>query len=164
MNRFGLKNVNLRNDFEDEKKYIVKKGDSLYKIGKEYGVDINSLISANNLTSNLIYPNQVLVIPKKVNGESIYFEEYVVKPNDTLELISQKNNIDLDELAKYNDLTKLILIEDQILNIPRNLKKYVISSGDNLDIILDKTNMTLDELIELNIDEWLKSGNTIIVK
>ena len=163
MNRFGLKSVTTRNEWDGQVEYIVKKGDSLYKISKEYGVNINDLINANSLTNNMIYPNQILVIPKKVNG-AMYFEEYIIRPNDTLELISEKTLVSVDELSKYNDLTKLVLIEDQVLNIPRNVKKYVIQENDTLDSILDKTNLTLDELLELNLDEWLKSGKTIFVR
>lgn len=163
MNRFGLKSVTTRNEWDNQVEYVVKKGDSLYKISKEYGISINDLINANSLTNNMIYPNQVLVIPKKVNG-TMYFEEYIIKPNDTLELISEKTLVSLDELSKYNDLTKLILIEDQVINIPREKKVYVIREDDTLDSILDKTNLTLDELLELNLEEWLKSGKTIIIK
>jgi len=163
MNRFGLSSTYNVDEWNNKLEYVVKKGDSLYKISKEYGISINDLINANNLTNNMIYPNQVLVIPKRIDG-NIYFEEYVIKPNDTLETISGKTSVSIDELSKYNDLSKLILIEDQILNIPRRTKTYVILKGDTLDSILDKTNLTLNELLDLNLDEWLKEGKTIIVK
>ena len=83
----------MRFDFERENyQYVVKQGDSLYKIAKEYGVTVNDLLNANGLKSALIYPNQVLIVPLNNNGE-IYFVEYVVKENDTLEGIAQKYNI-----------------------------------------------------------------------
>lgn len=165
MNRFGLTSIYSSNTYRDaDYSYTVKKGDSLYKLSKELGVNINDLINANNLTSNLIYPNQVLIIPKKVSTGSMYFEEYVTKPNETIDLISEKNDVSISDIAKYNDLSKLILVESQILNIPKVLTKYIIRDGDTLDSILYETNMTLDELIEANIDEWIKAGNVILVK
>ena len=127
MNRFGLTSIYSSNPCrEGDYSYTVKKGDSLYKLSKEYDVNINDLINANNLTSNLIYPNQVLIIPKKVPSGSMYFEEYVTKPNETLDLISEKNDVSISDLGKYNDLSKLILVESQVLNIPKLLTRYVV--------------------------------------
>ena len=42
------------------KVYTVKKGDSLYKISKLHNVSISDLMTKNNLTSTVIYPNQKL--------------------------------------------------------------------------------------------------------
>ena len=43
----------MRFDFERETNlnYVVKQGDSLYKISKEYGVTFNELLHANGLTN-----------------------------------------------------------------------------------------------------------------
>ena len=41
----------------------------------------------------------------------------------------------MELLIKYNDLTKLILNENQVLRIPRQ-KSYVIQKDDNLNTIL----------------------------
>jgi len=44
--------------------HVVKDGDMLWKIAKEYGVTVESIIEANDLENgNLIYQNQVLKIP-----------------------------------------------------------------------------------------------------
>ncbi|NPV27645.1 MAG: LysM peptidoglycan-binding domain-containing protein [Firmicutes bacterium] len=45
--------------------YTVKAGDSLYKIGRYYGVSVNSLKAANGLKTNNIYPGQRLIIPQQ---------------------------------------------------------------------------------------------------
>lgn len=44
-------------------RYEVKPGDSLCLIGKRFGIDAQTLARANDLTSALIYPGQVLIIP-----------------------------------------------------------------------------------------------------
>ena len=100
----------MRFDFERETNYnyVVKQGDSLYKIAKEYGVTVNDLLEANGLKNALIYPNQVLIIPLNNNGE-IYFVEYVVMENDSLESIASKYNVSLKDLNNYNNLEKLYL-------------------------------------------------------
>ena len=42
--------------------YIVKKGDSLYKIGKNYGVSVEMLKGVNRLTTDIIKPGQILLV------------------------------------------------------------------------------------------------------
>ena len=43
--------------------YVVKIGDSLWKIASNYGVSVNTLKQANGLTSDLLSIGQILVIP-----------------------------------------------------------------------------------------------------
>lgn len=47
-----------------EKMHIVQRGDSLWKIAQEYGVSLENLKKANELSSDLIREGQVLDIPK----------------------------------------------------------------------------------------------------
>lgn len=44
--------------------YVVKKGDTVYKISKRFGTTMQAIILANNLRNpDLIFPGQVLFIP-----------------------------------------------------------------------------------------------------
>jgi len=44
--------------------YIVRTGDSIWKIAHMFGISLQSLIAANNLQNpNLIFPGQKLIIP-----------------------------------------------------------------------------------------------------
>jgi N-acetylmuramoyl-L-alanine amidase len=45
-------------------KYIVKKGDSLWSIGKKFGVSVSELKKYNSLSSDVLSIGQVLFIPK----------------------------------------------------------------------------------------------------
>lgn len=45
-----------------EELYLVKRGDTLWKIAKMYGVSVEQLKSWNKLTSHLIYENQLLKV------------------------------------------------------------------------------------------------------
>lgn len=43
--------------------YTVRQGDSLWTISRDYGVDVDALKAANNITGNQIYAGQTLRIP-----------------------------------------------------------------------------------------------------
>jgi membrane-bound lytic murein transglycosylase D len=51
--------------------YVVKRGDTLYKIGKRYGCDYRDIKSRNNLRSNNLQVGQKLVIPLLYNSDSL---------------------------------------------------------------------------------------------
>lgn len=88
--------------------YVVKKGDSLYSIAQDYGMDFNTLALLNGLKEGeYIYPNQELMVP--INNEKIY----VVKQNDTIISILNKTGITLDELMRKNE--NIYLMEDQVI-------------------------------------------------
>ena len=46
--------------------YSVKSGDSLWSIAKKFGTTIDSIKTANDLSDDMIYPMQQLIIPRRV--------------------------------------------------------------------------------------------------
>lgn len=166
MNRFGFSyKASLTNAMDRlQNNYKVQKGDTLYAISKKYNIPVEVLIEGNSLSSTTIYPDQVIVIPMKINDGGMYFEEYVIKPNDTLDKIANKLNVPTDLIGRYNDITKLYLDINQVLKIPSIYNTYEIAEDDSLLTILNKTNMTAEELIEANKDVWLVPYKVINVK
>ncbi len=146
-----------------QQQYVVKKGDTLYTIAKEYGVTVDELLVVNGLTTAVIYPNQILIIPLNNNGDK-YFVEYVVKDNDTLESIANKYNVSVTELMNYNNLDKLYLKSDQVIKIPAKRKTHKVVSTDSIDKILGMYDMTLQELVDLNLDRILVKDSYLYVK
>jgi peptidoglycan endopeptidase LytE len=47
-----------------KKLYIVKRGDSLYRIARKFGLTVNSIVSANSLRNKTIYPSQKIYLPR----------------------------------------------------------------------------------------------------
>ncbi len=74
-----------------ENVYVVKPGDTLYRIANTYKVSIDDLKKVNNLTSNILTIGQKLVIPIKPTTEEDYVV-YEVIPNDTLYSIAKRYN------------------------------------------------------------------------
>ncbi|WP_438824192.1 LysM peptidoglycan-binding domain-containing protein [Bacillus sp. JJ1562] len=82
-NKSGVTNVSLNS-------YTVAQGDTLYTVAKRYNTTVDSLMSLNNLTSDVLQPNQTLRLPitasEVVNLGYMYFgntKEYVNTVNST---------------------------------------------------------------------------------
>ena len=141
--------------------YTVKKGDSLYAIAKKFDTTVAILTDVNMLTNSVIFPGQVLLIPKGTDNKmDIYFENYIVKPGDTIEVIANKLGVDPVQLGLYNDFAIIELVEGQTIKIPRD-NTYVVKPEDTVDTVLNATNKTADQLLRANASVWLKSGTKI---
>lgn len=147
----------LRRNYQE---YVVEKGDSLFNIGKKYNVTVSELTDINMLTSNVIYPGQVLLIPKDDNSDFLV-DIYITEPNDTFYKISKKSNVDLQTLANFNDVGNCVLETGQTIKIPKT-RTYIVDSTDTVDTILKKTSKTAEELLHANAQNWLKCGNRIV--
>lgn len=49
--------------------YVVQPGDTLFDIAQQFGVDVNALVSVNNLVDDTIYPDQLLYLPPVGGGQ-----------------------------------------------------------------------------------------------
>lgn len=141
--------------------YTVSKGDTLYEIAKKYNTTVATLTDINMLTTNTIFPGQVLLVPKSMNvATDYYFESYTVLPGDNLELIANKLGVDPVLLGLYNDFSSYQLVEGQTIKVPRN-NSYIVKSGDTVDGILKLTNKTAEHILKANANDWLKVGSKI---
>lgn len=131
--------------------YTVKSGDSLWSISKKYGITVDELKQANNLTSNLLSIGQNLLIPTKESETTT--DEYIVQKGDTLYGIANKFNTTVDNLKSINNLTTDSLSIGQVLKLPSttaSTNTYTVKSGDTLYGIANKYNTTVDTLKSLN--------------
>lgn len=150
--------------------YTVKSGDSLYAIARKYNTTVDALKSFNNLTTNALSIGQVLRIPIRDMEEEVdtsSYIEYVVKLGDSLYSISNRYNISVDELKKYNNITSNLLSIGQIIRIPITTTDitYIVKSGDNLYAIARKYNTTVDDIKKKNnlISNNLSIGQKLII-
>ncbi len=86
--------------------YTVQSGDTLWDISQDKNVSVTSLKGWNDLSSDLILPNQEL----KVDGEATSKAKtdsstYTVKSGDTLFEIASAHGISLDSLMSWNGIS-----------------------------------------------------------
>ena len=137
--------------------YTVKSGDSLWSIAKKFGISVEELKSANNLSGNLLSVGQTLKIPREeveVDGDYIV---YTVKRGDSLYSIANQYDLTVNELINYNNLSSTTLSIGQQILIPTNTEEepntgntYTVKSGDTLYKIADRYNTTVMDIMALN--------------
>ncbi|MGG0521429.1 LysM peptidoglycan-binding domain-containing protein [Priestia aryabhattai] len=116
--------------------YTVKSGDTLYRIAKNNGTSVQQLKEWNNLSSHLIYVNQVL----KINGTGTVSsspsapvqektnetqaspapsnsKSYKVQPGDTMWSIAQRHGISISQLKQWNNLSSNTIYINQVLQV-----------------------------------------------
>lgn len=103
------------------REYIVKEGDNLWKIAKNFNLSLETLLWANNLTSkSTIKPGQKLII-LPVSGIL-----HVVKKGDTLSEIASFYKIEIDKILFFNGLSETDKIyPGDLLIIPGGKKPKV---------------------------------------
>lgn len=134
---------------EDESKeniYIVKSGDSLYKIAQNYDTTVSEIMQLNNLTSISLSIGQMLEIPVSTPSSNTY----TVKSGDSLYKIAQNYNTTVSELMTLNNLSSTLLSIGQVLKLPNTGTTYTVKSGDNLYKIARENNTTVSALMSLN--------------
>lgn len=108
--------------------YTVQPGDSLYLISQKFGVSVDQIKQANQLSGNIIYIGQSLYIPVEMQRPI----RYTVKRGDTLYLIARTYNTTVESIQKLNNLTGTEIRVGQILTIPLYSEAVVVVSSANI--------------------------------
>ncbi len=98
--------------------YVVKPGDTLYKIAREFNVSVEELKTINNLTTNVILIGQLLKIPNNRCDRNHTPYIYRVKAGDTLFSLAKANSTTVDKIITLNNLDNDIIFVGQLLIIP----------------------------------------------
>lgn len=187
--------------------YKVKSGDNLGEISDKYNVSVAEIKKWNKLKGNNISVGEklkivtnervVTTVKKEVKTEGIASTEkqnkvqktevaqndtdfYIVQEGDNLGIIAKKNNISVEDLKKWNnlsdntiqlesklkiaDISNEIKIEKPVSSEIKNVE-YTVQKGDNLGNIASKNGVAVSDLkIWNNLpDDNLQLGAKIIV-
>lgn len=156
--------------------YIVKKGDSLYSIAKQYNTTIGAIKAVNELTGNILQPGQILKLPNFItfNPDPNSVIVYKINKGDSLYSIARKYGVSVNDIINYNQLANNLLSVNQQLLIPVNPTteigkepniNYIVKRGDTLYNIAKRYNITPKELMEYNnlSSSLLNIGDTILI-
>ncbi|WP_303263098.1 autolysin/adhesin Aaa [Staphylococcus aureus] len=158
--------------------HTVKPGESVWAISNKYGISIAKLKSLNNLTSNLIFPNQVLKVsgssnstsnssrPSTNSGGGSY---YTVQAGDSLSLIASKYGTTYQNIMRLNGLNNFFIYPGQKLKVSGTASSsnaasnssrpstnsgggsyYTVQAGDSLSLIASKYGTTYQKIMSLN--------------
>jgi len=90
-------------------RYTVRKGDTLFSIARQQGVNPSALMASNHLTpQSIIRPGQILLLPPRgsaprtAGNNATEPSVYTVRPGDTLSGIAARHGISKDTLLKAN--------------------------------------------------------------
>lgn len=149
--------------------HTVKSGESLWSISNRYGITIAKLKSLNGLTSNLIFPNQVLTVSGSSSSHSYSNNSsstYTVKSGDSLSSIASRYGTTYRHIMELNGLHSFLIFPGQTLKVSGTARSsshtqsssnssssssyYTVRYGDSLSGIAWKYNTTYQNIMRLN--------------
>ncbi len=192
--------------------YTIKKGDNAYSIAHRYGIGVEELLKINSLRSTKeLRPGMNILVPshrmgrisfakrknedsnkkKEVLDDSRLPDYHEVKKGETLYLIAKKYNLQVEELARINNLTAKDILKpntmlrlkegrhqedkrdeselkerDAILNLSSvDVNIYKVRKGDTLAKIASNYSVPVEVIREMNglKSDVLREGDEIKV-
>ncbi|WP_226675946.1 C40 family peptidase [Rossellomorea aquimaris] len=133
--------------------YRVQSGDSLSLIAYKYDTTVSNLKSWNNLSSDMIYVNQVLEVSATTTAKT-----YTVQSGDYLSKIGAKFDVYVSELRSWNNLTSDVIYPGQTLIVSSGgvstsstgSSTYTVQSGDTLSHIAVKYDVSVSSIKSWN--------------
>lgn len=110
--------------------YVVKKGDSFWRIANQHKVSVSSLAKWNGMSSrDTLKPGQKLVVWSKTSNAGVKDGitrklTYKVRSGDSLDTIARKFNVSIQDISRWNNVA---------------VKNY-IHPGQQLTLFVDVTN------------------------
>lgn len=122
--------------------YVVKSGDTLYKIANTYHTTVTVIKEMNGLTSDHIYVGQELKMNSNPSvptetakpSSNVSTTTYKVQPGDTLSGLSSRFGVNVKDLKTLNNLKYDAIYINQTLNIPLK-KNTIIKKGILTDVL-----------------------------
>jgi len=161
------------------KEYKVRRGDTLHKISKKFGVTTESLRNANGLTGSALKPKQVLVIPEQGKSSLSKLQKqnspkadyYVVTKGDTLQTIARKTGCSVKDLTRLNRVNsrhlkvgqKIALLKPKYSRELALVKKPDANESEEMDDSLDEDGeeVSADDN-PTDVEKDLKAGTDLL--
>jgi len=148
----------------------VVNGDTLRKIADRCGTTVYALRRANPAigSGDLIYPDQLLLLPGALISGNNGYSTYIVMRGDTLKSLANRFGTSMNVLTSLNpDITNInVIYEGQRMIVPSGSgvpstpppvtpppasgQVYTVQRGDTLRKIADRLNTTVDAILRVN--------------
>lgn len=143
----------------------VVSGDTLRTIADRCGTTVYALRRANPMIGgdDLIYPDQLLLLPGALVSGNNGYSTYIVMRGDTLKGLAARFGTSVDVLVSLNsDITNVnVIYEGQRMIVPSGSgvlstppptsgQVYTIQRGDTLRKIATRLNTTVDTILRVN--------------
>lgn len=123
--------------------YVVQSGDTVWSISQRFGVNINQLIAANQITNpNTLVIGEALVIPETARY-------HIIQPGETLWRIAQRYGVTIESIIRENNIRNPALIyTGQRLKIPTAF--HIVKAGETLWSISVKYGIPVQDIARVN--------------
>ncbi len=160
--------LKIASDTPSNNTYMVKSGDTLYSIARNYGLSVEELKALNNLSGSALSIGQVLKIKPETTSSNETDNYYIVQKGDSLYKIANRFKTTVNEIVALNNLKSTLLSIGQRLLIPTDAtanEVYVVQKGDTLYGIARKLNTTVSEIQSLNnlVSSTLSVGQKLLI-
>ncbi len=102
--------------------YMVKSGDTLYGIARQFNLTVNQLKQLNNISSDTIFVGQTLrvVTGTQTQTPQTQTQQYTVQSGDSLFAIAKKYNMTVTQLKSINNLSSDTIFVGQVLKVTQS--------------------------------------------
>ncbi|MBM7569902.1 glycoside hydrolase family 18 protein [Aquibacillus albus] len=123
--------------------HVVQSGDTLWRISQRYGVAMDQVIAANQITN----PNQLVIGQSLVIPESARY--HIIQPGESLWSIAQGYGVTIESIINENQIEDPNLIYiGQRLKIPSDF--HILKAGETLWAISIKYGVPIQEIVRVN--------------
>lgn len=169
--------------------YRIEEGETLSKIADKFKVSKDAIKKLNPDLKESDLANKTIIIPpreateKTEKASRIRFKEYRVKPKETLYSLAKRNNVEVEDIKKYNpylydeelgenDMIKIPVYESEIENFNTSLQTstfeniiHIVLPKETKYGIAKKYGISVEDLDSLNpMIKDLKPGQFLKVK
>ena len=123
---------------------------TLSGLAEYFGTTVDRIKSANGLTGDMIYVDQILYIPAS-------YVNYIVKSGDTLWLLAFRFNTTIERIKLFNGLKSDIIYVGQVLHIPYLVEQprvtyitHTVKSGETVWGISMQYGIPQYEILKVN--------------
>lgn len=168
---------------QDYERHVVKEGETLSSISRQYGVSVQELYRLNPDSRQGLKERMVLIIPSGSEREPSSFKRHRVKRKETIFGIAQKYDVEVNDLKRFNkELYSRPLKRGERIRIPVFPKVvempvdppvkeepsenfHLVQPKETIYGIARQYGITIAELREMNpeLDDTLQTGATLKV-